>query len=134
MNKLVIGSSALLLSLSLVGCQTMNGVNQFGQSTVGVVGNGVKYGVNTVGSGVKYGVNTVGTGVKYGMTTVGNGFGYLANTSVNTGRTVTGVATVPTRALAQPSYQTVNTYHGNKVVYYKGQHYVLKNGQYMLVR
>lgn len=120
MNKLVITSSALLLSLSLVGCQTMNGVNQFGQSTVGAVGHGVKYGVNTVGSGVNYGVNAVGTGMKYGVTTVGHGFGYLANTSVSAGKAVAGVATVPTRALAHPSYQhhTVRTYHDNKVVYY----------------
>lgn len=71
MKKLIITSSALLLALSLTGCNTMNSASQYGNATVG---KGIKYGATTVGSGVGYVSRGVGT-------VVGTGFGLATGQS-----------------------------------------------------
>ncbi|AYK03000.1 hypothetical protein CAB17_09300 [Legionella sainthelensi] len=110
MKKYIITSSALLMALSLVGCNTMNDVSQYSNSTVG--------------AGVKYGATAVGTGVGYIADTgafIGNGVGKVVGTGVGL---VSG----------QPAtYQNVGTYHHNQVIYHNGHRYMLKNGHYVLV-
>lgn len=109
MNKLVIASSALILSLSLVGCNTARDASQFGTQTVGT---GVKYGVNTVGTGVGIVTNTGAA--------VGQGIGSVLSTGV-------GVVTSPL------GYRNTTVYH-KPVVYQNGHRYVWRNGNYVLVR
>ncbi|PJD91565.1 MAG: hypothetical protein CK426_02950 [Legionella sp.] len=108
MKKRVIMFSALLISLGLAGCHTMNSASQMGQSTV------------------NYGTKTVGTGVTYGFKTVGAGVGVLSNTGAAVGR---GIGHTTNWLVGQP----VVSYHGEKVVYYKGHKYMLQHGKYVLV-
>ncbi len=70
--KAVITTSALLMSLSLVGCNTMNEVSQYSNSTVGA---GVKYGANVVGTGVGFVADTGAA--------VGHGVGRVVDTGVD---------------------------------------------------
>lgn len=111
MKKLIITSSAVLISLSLVSCNTMNDASQFSN-------------------------RTVGTGIKYGAQTVGTGVGYVTNAGAFVGRGVgtvvgTGVGVI-TRHPA--SYQAVKTNQKNGMIYHNGHHYKLQNGKYVLVR
>ncbi|HHF7365215.1 TPA: hypothetical protein ACPSKY_000308 [Legionella bozemanae] len=69
--KVIIASSALLMSLSLVGCNTMNEASQYSNETVGA---GVKYGANVVGKGVGFVADTGAA--------VGQGFGKVVDTGV----------------------------------------------------
>lgn len=117
MKKLVITSSALIMSLSLVGCNTMNTSSQYANSTIGT---GVKYSATTIGTGVGYVANTgafvgrgVGTVVGTGVGVVGSGVGLVTGKPVN--------------------YRYVNT-SSNKVIYHNGHRYVVQNGRYVLIR
>jgi hypothetical protein len=117
MNKMVIASSALLLSLGLAGCNTMNNVSQFGNNTIGT---GVKYTANTVGAGVGLVSNTGAA--------VGQGIGKVVNTGVGVVNTGVGVVTSPL------TYHN-NTRMYNKPVVYRNSHkYMLRNGKYVQVR
>ncbi|KTD73717.1 hypothetical protein [Legionella tucsonensis] len=69
--KVIIASSALLMSLSLVGCNTMNEASQYSNATVGA---GVKYGANVVGTGVGFVADTGAA--------VGHGIGRVVDTGV----------------------------------------------------
>ncbi|HHT0592198.1 TPA: hypothetical protein ACTXXA_002183 [Legionella anisa] len=77
--KVIIASSVLFMSLSLVGCNTLNEASQYSNETVG---SGVKYGANVVGTGVGYVVDTGAT--------VGHGIGKVVDTGVGV---VTGQST-----------------------------------------
>lgn len=112
MKKLIITSSAVLMSLSLVGCNTMNS------------------GSNLVGNTVQYGAHTVGTGIKYGAQTVGTGIGYVANTGAFVGR---GVGTVVGGGLGLVTGQNTS-YQKNGMIYHNGHQYRLQNGKYVLIR
>lgn len=117
MKKMVIASSALLLSLGLVGCHTVNDVSQFG--------------ANTVGTGVKYTANTVGTGVGLFSNTgaaVGQGIGKVVNTGVGVVNTGVGVVTSPL------TYHNNTRVYNKPVVYRNGHKYILRNGTYVQVR
>ncbi|PWY56484.1 hypothetical protein DGG96_02290 [Legionella qingyii] len=104
--KVIVTSSALLMSLSLVGCNTMDQASQYSNSTVGA---GVKYGANVVGTGVGFIADTGAA--------VGNGVGKVVDTGV-------GVVTEHKVSYhkAKPQY-----------VYYNGHRYMLQNGRYILV-
>lgn len=104
--KLILTSSALLMSLSLVGCNTMDQASQYSNSTVGA---GVKYGANVVGTGVGFVADTGAA--------VGHGVGKVVDTGVGF---VTG----------HPA-----SYHKEKTqyVYHNGHRYMLQNGRYVLV-
>ncbi|QMT59847.1 MULTISPECIES: hypothetical protein [unclassified Legionella] len=102
--KAIITSTALLMSLSLVGCNTMNQAAQYSNQTVGA---GVKYGANVVGTGVGFIANTGAA--------VGHGVGRVVGTGV-------GVVTGHTVYKAQPQY-----------VDHNGHKYMLQNGRYVLV-
>ncbi|WP_454783243.1 hypothetical protein [Legionella sp. WA2022007384] len=102
--KLILTSSALLMSLSLVGCNTMNQASQYSNSTVGA---GVKYGANVVGTGVGFIADTGAA--------VGHGVGKVVDTGV-------GVVTGHTVYKAKPQY-----------VNHNGHRYMLQNGRYVLV-
>lgn len=108
--KRIITSSALLMSVSLVGCNTMNNVSQYSNQTVGA---GVNYGAHVVGTGVGYVANTGAF--------IGNGVGKVVDTGVGV---VTG---------HRATYHQVG-YTNKHVVYHNGHRYVLKNGRYVLVR
>ena len=111
MKNVIITSSALLMALSLTGCNTMNNAAQYTSTTVG---NGVRYTTNAVGTGVGVVTNTgaaVGRGVG---TVVGTGVGW-----------VTG----------QPAkYRQVNGRYNNQMIYHNGHRYMLQNGRYVRVR
>lgn len=110
MKKVILACSALSLSAALVGCGTMNTVNETGTA---LVGTGVGF-VSGAGTMVGNGVNT-GVGVVTGATTmVGNG----VTKSVNY---VTG----------QPSQ---STYKKPGLVKHNGHTYRMQNGQYVRVR
>ncbi|KTC89867.1 hypothetical protein OQJ18_06710 [Fluoribacter dumoffii] len=108
--KRIITSSTLLISLSLMGCNTMNNVSQYSNSTVG--------------AGVNYGARVVGTGVGYVADTgafVGKGVGTVIDTGVGT------VMGSPSKYTSQPGY------HNKHIVYRNGHRYMLENGRYVLV-
>ena len=109
MKKLLLISSAIAISASLAGCNTMNDTANYANSTVG--------------SGVKYTARTVGTGVGVISDTgaaIGNGVGTVVNGGVGM---VSGHST---------TYHH-NTMHGTKahMMYRHGHHYMLKNGKYV---
>lgn len=119
MKKLVIASSAaLLLTLSLTGCNTVNnGMNDVGHFANATVGTGIKYSAQTIGAGANLVANTGAA--------VGNGIGTVATvgTAVVT-RPVTGM-TVHHRAVPV---------HHKKVVFHNGHRYVWRHGHYVLVK
>ncbi len=94
------------MSLSLVGCNTMDQASQYSNSTVGA---GVKYGANVVGKGVGFIADTGAA--------VGHGVGKVVDTGVGV---VTGHKV---------------SYHKTKPQYvdYNGHRYMLQNGRYVLV-
>ncbi|MFT4058139.1 MAG: hypothetical protein QM652_01170 [Legionella sp.] len=110
MKKLIITSSALAISLSLVGCNTMS--------------NTANYTTSTVGHGVKYGARTVGTGV-----------GVVGNTGTAVGRGVGSVfgSTVGWIGGKPANYRYTNTYRKNDIIYHNGHQYVVKNGRYVRI-
>jgi hypothetical protein len=72
--KILIASSALLISLILGGCNSMNNVSQFGNNTVG---KGIQFSARTVGTGVGV-VSNAGAAVGKGVgTVVGSGVGLV---------------------------------------------------------
>lgn len=71
MNKLIMGSSALVCFLSLAGCNTMGDGSQLSNQTVG---QGFKYTANVIGSGAHM---VAATGAS-----VGNGVANVAGTGV----------------------------------------------------
>lgn len=105
MKKLIVASSALLASLTLVGCNTMSDVGNYTSSTVG-------------------------TGMKYGAQTIGAGVGVVANTGAAVGK---GVGTVVGAGAGLLTGQPVYS-HQRNVVYHNGHRYVLKNGRYVRVQ
>lgn len=104
MKKLIIGCS-VVMSLNLVGCNTLDSASQFSNNTVG---KGVKY-VSTTGA---YVGRTVGNGVG---TVLGTGVGMVSGKTVNT-------------------KQQVNTYNKKGLIYRDGHAYQVQNGKYVLVR
>lgn len=103
---MVLTSSALLLTLSLAGCNTMNDAAQFGSSTVG-------------------------TGVKYGANTVGAGVGFLANTGAAVGSGVGSVVNTGYGVVTSPMTHFTGKASNKQVVYHNGHRYLLKNGKYV---
>lgn len=71
MKKLLLISSAIAMSFSLVGCNTMNDTESVAHSTVGA---GIKYTATTVGTGVGFVSNTGAT--------IGRGVGSIVDTGV----------------------------------------------------
>lgn len=72
MNKLLITSSALIVTLSLAGCNTMNDASQLSNQTVG---QGFKYTAHVVGAGAHLVADTGAA--------VGKGVGTVADTGMN---------------------------------------------------
>jgi uncharacterized lipoprotein NlpE involved in copper resistance len=111
MKKLIITSSALVMSLSLVGCNTLN---------------------NTA----SYTSSTVGTGLQYGARTIGAGVGVVGNTGYAVGRGVGNVfgSTVGWVSGKPVNYRYTNTYNRNDIIYRNGHQYVVQNGRYVRIR
>lgn len=118
MNKLVITSSAaVIMSLSLVGCNTMNSMNN---------------GMNNVS---QFGNKTIGTGVKYTAQTIGVGAGFIADTGAVVGKGIGSVANMGVGVVTSPfNYRGMKPAYNKSVVYHNGHRYVLRNGSYVLVR
>ncbi len=113
MNKLLITSSAaVIISLSLAGCNTMNSMNN---------------GLNDVG---RFGSATVGTGMKYTAQTVGAGAHVVASTGAAVGHGIGSVTTMGVNTVSSP-FGMKSTHH--KIVYHNGHRYMWKNGSYVLV-
>jgi len=103
MNKLIITSSAVIMSLSLAGCNTMDSASQYSNKTVG--------------SAIDYSARTVGTGV-----------GFVANTGAAIGH---GVGTVAGTGVGWATGQSSSYHRGT--MSHNNHHYVIKNGKYVRV-
>lgn len=113
MKNLVISTSAaVIMSLSLVGCNTVNN------------------GMNDVS---RFGNATVGTGVKYSAQTIGAGAHLVSNTGAAVGHGIGTVATMGGKVVTAPLKMVTPVYH-KSVVYHNGHRYVWRNGTYVLVR
>lgn len=119
MNKITIASASLALSISLVGCHTMNRVGE-------VTGNTVGAGTKVVSTGTHYATKTVYTGTR-GVLATG------ATATQGVGRTVGATMGVLT---GQPvKYQKTNANMSKEQVFtYKGKQYRLVNGRATLIR
>lgn len=117
MKNVIIASSALLMTLGLASCNTMNNAAQYTSSTVS---HGVRTGVGVVhhtGTAVVRGTGTVvGTGVG-----VVHGAGTAVTNTVG-GVVGTGVGLVTGRHVSH-----------NQIIYHNGHRYMLKNGRYVRV-
>ncbi len=114
MKTLAITTSAVIMTLSLAGCNSMNsGMNNVSQ-----------FGNATVGQGVKYSAQTIGTGV-----------GFVSNTGAAVGKGIATVADMGVGVVTSPwsSHGMKASYH-KPVVYHNGHRYMWKNGNYVLVR
>lgn len=108
MKKILVISSAVAISLSLAGCNTMNDTTRFANSTVGT---GVKYTANTVGAGVGVISNTGAA--------IGQGVGTVVNSGVGL---VSG----------HPARYQHNQYHKQaQTIDRNGHQYMLRNGKYV---
>lgn len=113
--KKLLAISAAVASISLVGCNSMNGtMNDTTRFASTAVGTGAKFTTHVVGSGMTL-VGDTGAFVGRGVGTV-----------VNTGAGLVGVK--------EPlGFKTVNT-SKTEWMHYKGHKYMLKNGKYVRVR
>jgi len=106
MKKILLISSAVAISFSLAGCNTMNDTSNFANSTIG-------------------------TGVKYTATTVGSGVGFISNTGATVGRGVGYVADTGTGFMNGHHTTYQKTKYRTGTVYRHGHRYMLQNGRYV---
>lgn len=115
-NLVITSSAAMIMSLSLAGCNTMS--------------NNLNNGMNGVS---QFGNATVGTGVKYSAQTIGAGANLVANTGAAVGHGISSVADMGVGVVTSPFNVMKPAYH-KPVVYHNGHRYMWKNGSYVLVR
>lgn len=110
MKKLLLISSAVAISFSLTGCNTVN---------------------NTMNETSRFANSTVGAGVKLTARTVGTGVGFVSNTGAAIGKGVGSVVDTGVGVVGGHHPTSHQTKYRTKTVSHNGHHYMIQNGKYV---